>query len=286
MDIVIQLLINGLVSGALYSIIAMGFNFLYSPSKVFNIAHASLIPLGGYLALSFIQIGSPFLLSLVLASLCSGVGGVLIDRLVYLPLRKRKASGLILLIASLGIFTALQGLLELIFTSHYQSIPRPYEDQIFSIGGATVTSTQVAAILVAIVVLISLLLILRYTDFGKKVRAVSDDPEVSRIVGIDTERIILITFFVGSALAGLAGIFIGLDIGLEPSMGMYWFLGAVIGAIIGTIGNVAGGVLGSLIAGINENVGVWFLAGEWRSAVGYALLILVLLFRPQGFFKR
>lgn len=286
MEIVSQLLINGLVSGSLYAIIAMGFNFLYAPSKVFNIAHASLIPLGGYLALSFVKIGAPFFISIVLAILCTGFCGVLIDRIVYLPLRRRKTSGLVLLIASLGVFTALQGLLELIFTSHYQSIPKPYEDHVFSIAGALITSTQLYSILLATVILIVLLLVLRYTDFGKKLRAVADDQEVSKIVGIDTERVIAIAFFIGSTLAGLAGVLIGLDIGLEPNMGMYWFLGGIIGAIIGTIGNITGGVVGSLIAGINENVGVWFLAGEWRSAVGYVLLILVLLFRPQGFFKR
>ena len=286
MEIGIQLLISGLITGSLYGLIAMGFNFLYAPSKVFNIAHGSLIPIGGYLTLLLMQTGFPFFVSALLAIVGSGLCGILMDRCVYLPLRKRKASGLVLLIASLGMFTALQALLELVFTSRYQSIPTPYQDQIFSIGGATITTTQICIIGTSLFTLIVLTSILRYTNFGKKLRAVADDAEVSRIVGIDTERVIFIAFFIGSALAGLAGILIGLDIGLEPQMGLYSFLGAVVGAIIGTVGNVAGGLFGSLLTGFTENIGVWFLAGEWRSAIAYGLLILILLFRPQGLCKR
>jgi branched-subunit amino acid ABC-type transport system permease component len=287
MEILLQLVINGLISGSLYALVALGFTILYSPSKVFNIAHGAMIPLGGYLTLTFTKFFSfPLYASIPAAVLLTGACGVILDMLIYARQRAKKSSGLILLITSLGAFTALQALISIVYSTHYQSIPRGYEDRLFSIWDATITGTQLAIILIGIFFLAAAHLFLKYTDLGKKMRAVSDDPEVATIIGIDTEKVIRIAFFIGSAIAGSAGILIGLDVGLEPQMGMFWFLGAVVGAIVGSIGSIGGGYVGSLIVGMAENFGIWKLAGEWRSAIAFGILILVLLFRPQGLFKR
>lgn len=287
MEVLLQLAVNGIISGSLYAIIALGFNLLYSPSKVFNIAHGAMIPLGGYFALTLTKSFSlPLFVSIPCAVLLTGCAGVILDALIYAPLRKRKASGLVLLIASLGAFTALQALISIIYTSYYQSIPRGYEEKLFALGGASITGTQLAIIGIGVALFCATHAFLKYSDLGKQMRAVSDDSEVATIMGIHTEKIIRIAFFIGSSCAGLAGILIGLDIGLEPQMGMYWFLGAVVGAVIGSIGSIGGGYAGSLMLGFAENSGVWKLAGEWRSAITFGILILVLLFRPQGLFKR
>ncbi|MCX6715691.1 MAG: branched-chain amino acid ABC transporter permease, partial [Candidatus Taylorbacteria bacterium] len=124
------------------------------------------------------------------------------------------------------------------------------------------------------------------TMFGKAVKAVGDDEEVAKIVGINTPRIIGWVFGIGSAIAGLAGILVGFDTGIEPTMGLSLLLKGVIASIIGGIGNVYGGVLGAFLLGFIENFGIWKISGEWKDAIAFAVLILFLLFRPQGILRR
>ena len=125
----------------------------------------------------------------------------------------------------------------------------------------------------------------RYTLFGKAIKAVGDDEEVSKIVGINTVKVIGWVFFIGSAIAGLAGILVGFDTGIEPTMGLSLLLKGVIASIIGGIGNVYGGVLGAFLLGFIENFGIWQISGEWKDAIAFGVLILFLLFRPQGILK-
>ena len=134
--------------------------------------------------------------------------------------------------------------------------------------------------------MIGLALLLKFTFFGKSVKAISDDEEVSRMVGINTKFVIGIVFFIGSAIAGLAGIMSGYDTGLEPTMGMSLLLKGVIASIIGGIGNVYGGVLGAFLLGFVENFGIWKISGEWKDAIAFGLLIIFLLFRARGIFGR
>lgn len=124
------------------------------------------------------------------------------------------------------------------------------------------------------------------TNFGKKIRAISDDEEVARICGIDAEKIIGGAFFLSGALAGLAGILLGIDIGIQPTMGLLIVLEAATAAIIGGIGNVRGGILGAFILGFAENFGVLYVSGEWKGSIAFSLLALVLIFRPAGLFGR
>ena len=152
--------------------------------------------------------------------------------------------------------------------------------------GGVITQIQLIIILATIVGLVGLVWLLNKTLFGKAVKAIGDDEEVAKIIGINTNKIIGYTFFIGSALAGLAGILIGFDTGIEPIMGMKLLLKGVIAAIIGGVGNVYGGVLGSLLLGFAENFGVWQLSGEWKDAIAFVILIVFLLFRPQGIMKK
>jgi len=129
-------------------------------------------------------------------------------------------------------------------------------------------------------------LVLKKTMFGKAVSAVADDEEVAKIVGINTNKIIGMVFFIGSMIAGLAGIFVGFDTGIEPTMGMSLLLKGVIASIIGGIGNIYGGVLGAFLLGFVENFGIWKISGEWKDAIAFGLLIIFLLFRPSGILKK
>jgi branched-chain amino acid transport system permease protein len=138
----------------------------------------------------------------------------------------------------------------------------------------------------ALTLAVALSLFLDHTTFGKAVKAVSDDDEVAQVVGIDTNRVIAWTFFIGSAIAGLAGILVGLDAGIDPSMGLNLLLKATIACIVGGIGSLWGGVVGAFALGLVENFGIWKVPGVWKDAIAFALLIVFLLFRPQGLVRR
>ena len=133
---------------------------------------------------------------------------------------------------------------------------------------------------------VTLSVILKKTLFGKAVNAVADDEEVAKIVGINTNKIIAAVFFIGSSIAGLAGILVGFDTGVEPTMGLSLLLKGIIASIIGGIGNIYGAVLGAFLLGFVENFGIWKISGEWKDAIAFGLLIIFLLFRPQGILRK
>ena len=288
MQIISQLIINSIIAGSVYALMALGFNLIYGATKFFNLAHGVMAAIGGYIVFYFgITLGLDIYLSIAIGVLLAGLIGYGSDKLVYLPLRKRKASNMVLLVASLGVFTALQAIIAISFTSQFQVLYRNIAGQrIFNIFGGSITQTQSVILISAIAVFAILVLLLKYTVFGKAVRAISDDEEVAKIVGINTDKIIGRVFFIGSATAGLAGILVGFDTGIEPTMGLPLLLKGVITAIVGGIGNIYGGVLGAFLLGFLENFGIWKISGEWKDAIAFALLILFLLFKPQGIIKR
>jgi len=288
MEILPQLIVNSIIAGAIYALIAVGFNLIYGATKFFNLAHGVMAAVGGYAVFYFTnKLGWSLLLTIPLAILVAGLVGYLSDKLVYLPLRKRKSTNMVLLVASLGVFTALQAGLAILFTSQFQTLSQRVGSQrLYEIGTGIITQTQVIMVICAIVVTALVLLLLKKTLFGKAVRAISDDEEVAKIVGINTNRIIGYVFFIGSAIAGLGGVLIGFDTGLQPTMGLMLLLKGVIAAIVGGVGSIYGAISGAFLLGFVENFGIWKIAGEWKDAIAFVLLIIFLLFRPQGIFKK
>ncbi len=284
MDIVIQLLLNSIIAASIYALVALGFNLIYGTARFFNLAHGSMVVIGAYSVFFFSkELGMPYPLGIILGIAVAGIAGVILDKGIYAHLRAKKASKLILLVASLGALTAIQALIAMVFTSQFQMLtPVDWNYRIFSIAGGFITEVQLAALISVFAVYAALWLLLYRTAFGKAVRAISDDREVAQIIGINTENIIAWVFFIGSSVAGLAGILAGLDLGIQPQLGMVWLLGGAIACIIGGIGNITGGIIGALILGLAENFGIWKLSGEWKSAISFALLIIFLLWRPQG----
>ncbi len=288
MSIIPQLIVNSIIAGAIYSMVALGFNLIYGTAKFFDLGYGALAAVGGYTVFYFYDgLGINLYASIILGVFVSGAIGVLIYRLVYAPLRKRKSSSMVLLVASLGVMTALQSIVAIIFTSQFQTLSRDAgAERIYTIFGGVITQTQLVTLILGVLIMISIGLTFRYTLFGKAIKAVGDDEEVSKIVGINTTKIIGWVFFIGSAIAGLAGILVGFDTGIEPTMGLDLLLKGVIASIIGGIGNVYGGVLGAFLLGFIENFGIWKISGEWKDAIAFAVLIIFLLFRPQGILKK
>lgn len=285
-----QLIINGIIAGIIYALIALSFTIIYKTHKFFNFAHGVVYTAGAYLAFTLInsftyqltKTLTLIMISFFFASLFAGVIGVVIDRLVYFPLRKKKASNLIFLIASFGIFIFLQNLIQLIYGAQILTIrtgPVVEGHQIFS---AVITNTQIMILIVSCLLSVILWLFVQKSKLGKAMRAVSDDPIAASVVGIYPEKIIFASFAIGSSLAGLAGILISLETNLEPTMGMNAILKGIIASIIGGIGSIPGAMLGGLFLGIAENLGIWKIQSGWKDCIAFIVLIVFLLFRPGG----
>jgi len=284
MEIVPQLIMNSLIAGAIYMMIALGFNLIFSTVKFFDLGYGALTAVGGYSVFYLSNmLGFNVWLAILVGLIVAGLIGFFIDKLVYKQLRKRKASSMVFLVASLGVFTAIQAIIAILFSSQFQTLSQNNaNEKIFQFFGATVTGTQIIIFVSGLLVMSILGIILKTTKLGKAIRAVSDDEEVSKIVGIDSDKIIGKVFFIGSMIAGLAGILVGFDTGIEPTMGFSLLLKGVIASIIGGIGNIYGGVLGAFLLGFVENFGIWKISGEWKDAIAFSLLIIFLLFRPNG----
>jgi branched-chain amino acid transport system permease protein len=280
-----QLLINGIIAGFVYALIALGFAIIYRTVKFFHFAHGVVYTAGAYLAYTFfilLRINPiiTFLLSVGLTSLL----GITIDRFIYYPLRKRNAASLIYLIASFGVFIFIQNLIQLIFGAQILSLRTGPVREGYHFLGAVITQVQILIIAAGFLLFILSWLFIQKTKLGKAIRAVSDDPIGARVVGIDSEKIIISAFAIGSALAGAAGILISLETNLEPTMGLNAILKGIVASIVGGIGNIPGSLFGGLFLGLAENLGIWKIQAGWKDTIAFAILIVFLLFRPSGIF--
>lgn len=284
MDIVPQLIVNSVIAGSLYALIAMSFNLIFGATKFFNLAHGVLATVAGYTAF-FLgnMLGAPVWVAVLGAVAAAAITGYGFEFFIFRPLRARKASNLVLLVASLGAVTATAAVLAILFTSQFRTLTSLIGmSQIVHIGDGVITHVQIGMFGAAVAVLGVLWFVLTKTSFGRAVRAVSDDEEVAKIVGINTNQVIGKVFLIGSAIVGVAGVLAGMDTGIEPSMGFSLLLKGVIAAVVGGIGSVYGGFLGAFLLGFAENFGIWYISGEWKDAIAFAILIVFLLVRPQG----
>ena len=279
-----QLILNGIIAGSIYALIAIGFTVIYRTVKFFHFAHGVVYMTGAYFAYTLIiSLHLNFVLSFFSAIILAGLLGIAIDRFVYHPLRKQNASNLIFLLASFGVFIFLQNLIQLIYGAQILTIRTGPIKEGHHFLGAVITDIQILILAVSIILMILLLLFIQKTKLGKAMRAVSDDPIAANIVGINPEKIILTSFAIGSALAGAAGILISFETNIEPTMGFSALLKGIIAAIIGGIGSIPGAVLGGFFLGLAENLGIWKISAGWKDCIAFVILIIFLLIRPWGF---
>jgi branched-chain amino acid transport system permease protein len=251
--------------------------------RFFHFAHGVVYAAGAYVAYTLvISLGFNLVISFFLAAALAGIIGIIIDRLVYKPLRKRKAPNLVFLIASFGVFIFIQNLLQLIYGAQILTIRTGPVKEGHHFLGAVITDIQIMILVVSVSLCVALWLFIQKTKLGKAMRAVADDPMAASIVGINPERIILTAFAIGSALAGAAGILISLETNIEPTMGMNAILKGIIASIIGGIGSIPGAMFGGLFLGIAENLGIWKISAGWKDCIAFVILIVFLLLRPGG----
>ena len=283
----LQLLINGLIAGSIYALVATGFALIYSTCKFVHFAHGSAVAVAAYSLFFFFQkLGLNFWLAIILTIIFSGFFGWLLNKIVYKNLRKRKASNVILLIGSVGLLILIESLLLLFFGADVKTIGFIKIAKGLETFGAIITPLQIVILTVSIILLISLFFLMKKTRLGKAMRAVADNKDVAEISGISAEKIYSWSFIIGSGIAGIAGILVGLEQNLEPTMGTNLMIKGFTGAIIGGASSVPGAVLGSFLLGLVENFGIWFLPSGYKDAIAFVLLFIFLLFRPQGILGR
>lgn len=266
-----QLILNGVITGSIYALIAIGFTIIYKTVKFFHLAHGVVYTFGAYLAYSVISSNLfnnfklKFFIGIITGIIGATILGVLIDRLVYLPLRKKKASNLIFLLASFGVFIFIQNLIQLIYGAQILTIRTGSIKEGRHFFGAVITDIQIIIIIVSFFLLIVSSLFIKKTRLGKAMRAVSDDPITASVVGINPEKTIFTSFIIGSSLAGIGGILISFETNIEPTMGFNAILKGIIASIIGGIGSIEGSVLGGFFLGLAENIGIWRYRPDGRT---------------------
>ncbi|MBS3061909.1 MAG: branched-chain amino acid ABC transporter permease [Candidatus Diapherotrites archaeon] len=278
-----QLLVNGLIAGAIYALVASGFSLIYSTNRFVHFAHGGTVAVSAYfLFVLFSTFHLDFFLSVLLTVAFSALLGILLNRFVYAPLRHRKASSVILLLGSFALLILFESVLLLVFGAEVKTIDFIPVSKGLEIAGAIITPLQIVIVVTSLVLLGGLFWFMKFTKTGKALRAVSDNREMAEVVGISSQKMFDYSFAIGSAIAGVAGILVGLEQNLEPTMGTNLIIKGFTGAIIGGVNSVPGSVLGSFLLGFAENFGIWYLPSGYKDAIAFVILFAFLLFRPQG----
>ncbi len=279
-----QLIFNSIISCSEFLLIAVSFSIIYRVVKFFHFAHAVIFTSGAYFTFLFSQIFAfSLFVSIPLSIICACFFGCLIEIGIYKPLRKRKSDSIIIMLASLGIYIVLQNVISMVFGDDTKSIRTWEVKEGINVFGAYITPVQIIIIAVSVFLLLLVSGYLMLDKRGKAMRAVAADKELARLSGINSDRIILLSFAIGSALGGIAGILVSLDVDMTPTMGMNMLMMGVVVMIIGGVNSIFGIVLGSLLLALAQNLGVWYISSQWQDAIAFGILIIFLLFKPEGF---
>lgn len=279
-----QIICNIALSFFIYSLIALSFVLCYYPTRFFHLAHAITLTFAAYFTYFFyIQLHFPVAASIPLAIICATVIGMLSECALYKPLRRRNASPMILMIASLGLYTVLQNVISMLWGDDTKRVRTSEVKVGHEFFGAYITDIQIVTIVVCLVLFVGCVLFMQYSRIGRNIRAVASNPELSNIVGIHSDRVILWAFAIGSALAAVAGILIIFDTNMRPTMGFSWLLYSVIAMIIGGVGSNWGLVGGALLLATTQHLTGYYMGSQWMDAIAYIILILFLLAKPLGF---
>jgi branched-chain amino acid transport system permease protein len=290
-DIVAQQTVNGLTIGAFYALIALGYTMVYGIIRLINFPHGDIFSLGAFLTLSLTQlllwgsgaeaaVGVLVLVAAALASVAIGFLGTGVERYAYRPLRQ--SSRLIPLISAIGVSFLIQNGIMLVWGADFRVYPE-FPSRVFTVAGARVTLMQVIILASAFGLMVALHLFVQKTRLGKAMRATSVDHATARLMGINVDRIIALTFFVGSVLGAASGVMVGLYYRqISFFMGYVYGLKAFTAAVLGGIGNIPGAMVGGMLLGVLEAVGAAFFPAEWKDVIAFGILIGVLIFKPRG----
>lgn len=297
MDILLQQIINGLIQGSLYAIVALGYTMVYGVLELINFAHGDIVMVGALVTYTVFSFASahgmgagPALGLAVIAAIAVCVPlGLLIERVAYRPLRR--AQRLAPLITAIGVSILVEYAAALIWSKQYLSLPELVKPTEFQIGGATTSDLQVAIVLISVAMMAGLLWLIKYTRIGKAMRATAQSHDLAGLMGVNVDQVIAFTFVLGSALGAVAGVMQILYYGIgHYLMGFMLGLKAFTAAVLGGIGNVQGAMLGGLLLGLIESLASGYigdltgglLGSNYRDVFAFLVLVLVLVLRPSG----
>lgn len=279
--------VNGLVSGSYIALGAVGLTLVYGTLRLVNFAQGDLLTFGAYMAfLANVTWGVPLVLATVFAIACTAALGVLSERTMWRPMRARGAGLLQLMLMTLGLAFVIRNGIQMIWGTQ----PRRLEvDVTASIGflGLRIGRTELIVVIAGVAILLAIGLMLRLTSLGRQMRALSDDFALAEVAGVNTDRVVIATWIFAAGLAGLAGVLYTAAIGtMTPNLGSFLLLSLFAAVILGGIGNAYGALAGGLLLGLAQEWSTLVIDARWKVAVGFGILILVLIVRPQGLFGR
>lgn len=283
MTIFLQQLVNGLSLGSIFALVALGYTMVYGIIKLINFAHGDIYMVGayiGYFVITGLHLG--VVPAIIIAMAACALLGVVIEKIAYKPLRH--ASRITSLITAIGVSLFLEYTMQYFMGAGVRSMPDDVLlEGVLQIGGVSITYTQLMIFVIAVLLMLLLQFIVKKTKIGKAMRAVSTDPDAAQLMGINVNATISYTFAIGSALAGAAGVLVGLYYNsISPLMGMTPGLKAFIAAVFGGIGIIPGAMMGGVSIGVLETLVAGYGGSLYKDAVVYVILILILLIKPSG----
>jgi len=280
-----QQLINGLTTGSVYALIALGYTMIYGILGLINFAQGEIYMCGAFVTVLLLATGKVnFFLAFALGMGAAGLLGVVLERVAFRPLRGFHP--LVPLISAIGASIFLQSLALLLFGPNDRPFPIQFTFSTIKIAGLPVSTLQMAILAAALGFMGLLVVFVRYTTYGKAIVACALDRDTARLMGINVDRMVSLTFLLGSALSGAAGIMMAIYYNATyPRMGLLPGLKAFSAAVLGGVGNIPGAILGGLLLGVAESLGAAYISSGFKDAIAFAILILVLLIRPQGILK-
>ena len=277
-------LLNGLVLGSVYALVALGYTMVWNILEFINFAHGEVYMIGAFVAVTAVTAGVPLPFAFVAGMLAAALLGVLIERLAYRPLRGTPKINL--LISAIGVSIIFQNLAQVVWGARPRVFPSPFLDYSLKVGGISINYQQIFIVGLSLLLMVALQIWIRNSMMGKALRGAAQDLEAAQLMGIPTNQIVALTFAIGSALGAAAGILIGPLYLVYPTMGSLAGLKAFTAAVLGGIGSVVGAMAGGLLLGTIESLAAFYISSGYRDAISFSVLILVLLFRPWGLFGR
>ena len=283
---VLQQLVNGVSLGSIYALIALGYTMIYGIIKLINFAHGDIYMVGAYIGFFAItQAGLSIVPALLVSLVTTAMLGMLVEKLAYKPLRH--APRLSVLITAIGVSFFLEYASMYFVSPTPRTFPAVMDSVAINVGGLVINGQQMLILGITFVLMVLLTYIVKFPNTGKAMRAASFDTETAQLMGINSDRIISITFGIGSALAAVAGVLVGIYYNsIDPLMGIMPGLKAFVAAVLGGIGILPGAVVGGIILGVVEAFVSGFISSTFRDAAAFAILIIVLLVRPTGIFGK
>lgn len=277
-----QFIINGLITGILYSLLAIGFALVYNTTRIFHIAAAGIYVFAAYMFWFFVaKVGLPSIPASLVAIVLTMVLSLLSELLVYRPLKNKKASLNVAMIASIGAMTVIINTIAMCFGNETKVIENAIL-QPLTLGDIIITTPQKYQTIIGIIAIIMFMVILKWTNWGLRLKALSADETLFETLGYDTKVTRVMVFLASGAFIALASCLTVYDVGLDPNMGMSVLISAIVAMIIGGVGKFSTCILGGLTLGVLQSLTVYQFASNWQNAVTFLVLLILLFLRPQG----